>query len=100
MPEEPKITMTEFKTVIEDFKSEQKKISEYMLHLNNKMDNGFQEVQKELGYLKGKSDSLSEQVALLHEGHTEIKSMLKQKVDRDEFDKLEKRVARLETKVA
>ena len=41
---------------------------------------------------------LKGQVALLHEGQTEIKNSLKQKVDRDEFAALEMRVARLENK--
>jgi hypothetical protein len=86
MSEEPKITMIEFKIVIEDFKSEQKKMSEHILHLDQRLEAEFRSV-------KG-------QIALLHEGQTEIKIGLKQKVDREEFSNLEKRVARLESKIA
>jgi hypothetical protein len=41
-----------------------------------------------------------EQLVLLHEGQMEMKAMLSKKVDRDEFNRLEKRVGRLERKTA
>ena len=83
---EERITMSEFKTVVADFKSDLRKLSEFMMHFNEKVDRGFR--------------SQGEQIALVLEGQTEIKQKLAQKVDRDEFNRLEKRVVRLETKAA
>lgn len=92
MPEEPIITMTEFRTVVEEFKSEQKRMSEYLLHLDQKMNNGFSKITEEFQGVDRRFievgagiHSLNEQIGLLHEGQTEIKLSLKQKVDRDEF---------------
>jgi chromosome segregation ATPase len=149
MPEEPRITMTEFKTVVEDFKSERKKMTEFMLHLDQKMDAGFRrmddrfanvdrrfddvskrfndvnkrfddvdkrfndvdkrfddvdkrfdDVDRHFGKVDADISSLKQQVALLHEGQTEIKFELRRKADYEDFAKLEKRVARLERKTA
>jgi hypothetical protein len=92
--------MTEFKTVVEEFKSERKKMTEFMLHLDEKMVSGFQKM--DAGFHRVTTDiaSLKQQVALLHEGQTEIKSELRRKADYEDFAKLEKRVARLERKTA
>lgn len=93
MSGEPVISMNEFKTVVESFQSDLKKVSEAIQSVQSKMNDGFQYMHEQFG-------SLKEQVALLHEGQTEIKNDLKQKVDRDEFGRLELRVARLENKAA
>jgi uncharacterized protein YllA (UPF0747 family) len=119
--EERSITMMQFKSVVEDFKSDLKRITEVMLHefgavktdiqyLKNKVDSHSTQLQylkhnvdshsELLQNLKIKADSHSEQIALLHEGQTEIKNILKQKPGQDEFGKLEMRVAKLESKVA
>ncbi len=86
MTEEGKITMSEFKTVVENFTSQVQKVAEGVMHLSDKLDSEFA--------------SVKEQIALLHEGQTEIKIGLKQKIDRDEFSSLERRVTKLENKVA
>jgi hypothetical protein len=80
------ITMSEFKTVVESFRSDMKKLTEVVNHRFDKVEN--------------KIRTMKEQISLLHEGQAEIKNELKQKVDRNEFGKLEIRVARLESKVA
>jgi hypothetical protein len=103
MPEEPKITMTEFKTVIEGIHSEIKRVSEVMLHNFGQVDTKLQKLDRIEGRLEKVEINvlaIREQVALLHEGQTEIKNELSQKVGRDEFGKLEVRVAKLESKVA
>lgn len=128
MSEEPKITMNEFRTIVEEFRSEQKKLAEYVLHIDKKMNDGFEKMEKRFDHvdrrfdivnaeisslktdvsilktdvsaLKTNMDSLQERVDVLHEGQTEIKDSLKQKIGREEFDGLEKRVARVENKVA
>jgi polyhydroxyalkanoate synthesis regulator phasin len=79
MTEEGKITMSEFKTVVEQFKKNQQKIVEVMQH--------------EFGNVK-------EQIALLHEGQTAIRMELRQKPSLDIIEELERRVTRLENKVA
>lgn len=90
MNEEGKITMTQFKTVVEDFNSKLQSVIEVMQH-------GFTK-------LEAKIDSHSEQIAILVEGQTEIKaelrSSLKERVTYQDFNKLNKRVARLERKTA
>ncbi len=93
MPEEPKITMSEFKTVMESIRTDFKGFSESLAAMDTKINAGFQRMDEQF-------TSVREQIALLHEGQTEIKNELKQKVDRQEFSNLEKRVARLESKVA
>jgi hypothetical protein len=128
MEEEGKITMTEFKTVVEGFHSEIKKIIEVMQHRFgvvdtkleivgkrldkhdtqfvliqqkfDKIDRRFDQVDQTMGDMQTDIHSIKEQGKLLHEGHVEIKAELKRKVSEDEFEKLEKRVARLESKVA
>jgi hypothetical protein len=86
MTEKKVITLSEFKTVVESVESKIKALTEGIGNIQTKIDVGFR--------------SLSEQVAILYEGQTEIKHDLKRKVDRDEFAKLELRVARLENKAA
>ncbi len=107
MNEEGSITMSEFKTVIESFQSDIKKLAEGMQH-------GFEVVNAELSYVKAdirelkektdrvevKIDSHTEQIARLQEDVTDIKNSLKLKADREEFAKLEMRVTKLENKVA
>lgn len=93
MSEKKVISMSEFKTVIEGFRSDIKKMSEVMMH-------EFQVGREDRGAMKGQMESVKEQIALLHEGQTTIKSELKEKVAREEFSQLEMRVAKLENKVA
>jgi cell division protein FtsB len=100
MTEKKVITLSEFKTVIEEVKSDIKKVVDVVQYNHSQNQSEFQAVRKEIGYLTRKTDSLTAQVALLHEGQTEIKNTLKQKVDREEFASLEMRVARLENKAA
>jgi methyl-accepting chemotaxis protein len=93
MAEKKVMTLSEFKTVVESFQSDLKKMSEAIQSVQSKVDHGFQ-------YMHEQFTSVKEQVALLHEGQTEIKNELKQKVSRDEFSRLELRVAKLENKAA
>ncbi len=114
MDEEGMITMTQLKTILEDFKSDIKRVTEVVQH-------GFAK-------LETKSDSHAEQIALLIEGQTmhsmrfeenakqfaqvheelahvrvelaDIKETLKPKADREELAALETRVTKLEHKVA
>jgi hypothetical protein len=62
MTEEGRITMSEFKTVVERFEENQKKSVEVMQH--------------EFKGAKAERSSLKEQVALLHEGQTAIRVQL------------------------
>lgn len=86
MPKKKVIPLNEFKVVIEDIKTDIHKVVEVM--------------QAEFKIVKSDIRSMKEQIALLHEGQTEIKNLLKQKVDRDEFARLEMRVAKLENRAA
>ena len=89
MTEEGKITMSEFKTVVERFEDNQKKIIEVMNHR-------FDTVYTDMHARKEDVSSLKEEVALLHEGQTAIRADLRRKVSYDDFEMLEKRVARIE----
>ncbi len=114
MNEEGSITMSEFKTVIEGFQSDIKKLAEATQFGFETMNAEFRYVKADIRELKEKvdrldvktdqlstkSDSHAEQIALLHEDVTDIKNSLKLKVDREEFAKLEMRVTKLENKVA
>jgi regulator of replication initiation timing len=132
MKEERGISMNEFKTVVESFRSDMKKMSEVMMHnfssIREKMGSMAEEIgsmKEEMGSMKVQTGSMKvqvgsmavqvgsmevqigsvkEQVGLLHEGQTEIKSELragwKDKVGYTDFERLEKRVARLEKKIA
>jgi len=107
MREKQVITMSEFKTVVENFQSDIKKLAEAMQY-------GFETVNAELRYVKAdirelkdktdrigtKTDVHTGQLAQLQEDVTDIKNSFKLKVDRDEFAKLEMRVTKLENKVA
>ncbi|MCD4812656.1 hypothetical protein K8S19_03065 [bacterium] len=86
MSEQGSINMGEFKTVVEHFEENQKKMAEVMLY---EFKNAGEERQ-----------SLKEQVALLHEGQTMIRSELRLKPGFEVIEELEKRVTRLENKVA
>ncbi|MCD4812165.1 hypothetical protein K8S19_00510 [bacterium] len=70
MAEEGMITMNEFKTVVERFEDNQKKIIEVITH---KFDN----LETRMTRQENKSDSMMEQIAILHEGQTEMKAELK-----------------------
>jgi uncharacterized coiled-coil protein SlyX len=107
MSEERGISMSEFKTVVESFKDGQKKIIEVMNHRFDKLEGTVDKLENRMDGLEGRMDrmekdhrSMKEQMGLILEVQTEIKTEFKNKVDRDEFSKLEKRVARLERKVA
>jgi chromosome segregation ATPase len=128
MPEERGISMNEFKTVVESFRSEIRKVAEVTNHLFNKfekvenklekvedklekvedklekVEDKLEKMDKDLQVVKLDVSGLKEQVGFLMEGQTEIKSELraglKDRVTYQDFDKLEKRVVRLEKKVA
>ena len=93
MTEEKVITLSEFKTVIDEVNSNIKKVVEVMQFNFKKVDGRFDKIEADI-------QSVKQQIGLLHEGQTEIKSELRQKADRSELAKLEKRLARLEHKVA
>jgi chromosome segregation ATPase len=118
MNEERGISMSEFKTVLESLRSDIKKVVEVMNHQFEKMGADIHVMKGDISSLKInglalKSDvqslktdmhTVKEEIALLHEGQTEIKaelrSSLKEKVTYQDFNKLEKRVSRLERKTA
>lgn len=121
MSEEQGISMSEFKMVVESFQSDLKKVSEVIQHNHTqvqgdlrvlktdvaslKTDVGYLKsevgsLKNQVGYLTDQVGSIKEQIGILHEGQTEIKQSLKQHVTRDEFDKLEMRMTKLENKVA
>lgn len=121
MTDEGKITMSEFKTVVERFEENQKKIVEVMQHefgkINErfekvdqrfekvdqkfeKVDQRFNKIDQRFDKIENKITSLNEQVALLHEGQTAIRMELRQKPSLDMIEDLERRVTRLENKVA
>ncbi len=94
MAEEKKvITLNEFKTVIESVNSNIKKLGEAAQYNQEK-------TEKSLDKLENNQEIMKEQIVLLHEGQTEIKGLLHEKVERGEFIKLQKRVGRLERKQA
>jgi predicted nucleic acid-binding Zn-ribbon protein len=114
MKEEKVITLPEFKMVVESIRSDIKKMSEGLNHRLDKMDarqdktdGSLSAIKEHTGVLtieiheiKEELRSLKKQGSLLHEGQTEIKNDSKTKIERGEFAKLEKRVAKLENKVA
>jgi archaellum component FlaC len=114
MTKEKVITLSEFKTVIEEVNSNTKKIIEVMQHNFSQMDKRFDHVEQDIRILKTdvsvlkadvsvlKTDmhAVKGQVGLLLEGQTEIRSGLKGRVTYQEFEKLDKRVTRLEKKTA
>lgn len=90
MAEEGKITMNEFKTVVETIRTDIKKVVEVVNHRFDRVEHDVK--------------SLKHEVGRLHEGQTEIKAELrtglKNRVTYADLNKLEKRVVRLENKVA
>jgi hypothetical protein len=99
--------MTQFKTVVESFQSDIKRLAEAMQLGFETMNAEFRYVKADIRELKDKTDRLevkadahTGQFARLQEDVTEIKNSLKLKVDREEFGKLEMRVTKLENKVA
>ncbi len=107
MTEKKVITLSELKTVMEEVATNYKKIIEVVQHNHSETQAEFQIIKGDIRSLKEQAGvltvdvhGLKGQVALLHEGQTEIKNSLKQKVGRDEFAALEMRVARLENKAA
>jgi hypothetical protein len=111
MNEKGMISMSEFKTVVEQFKDSQKKIVEVINHRFDKSDVRFAKIEKDL---KKTNDvmtrefkiahderrSMREQIALLHEGQTGIRTDLREKASFKEVKELQKRVTRLENKLA
>jgi chromosome segregation ATPase len=121
MTEEGMISLNEFKTALEDVRSDIKKVVEVMNHRFDQVDARFAKVDERFDRMDGRIDrvngrmdktdsrldrmegsiqSLRQEVALLHEGQTEIKHELRRKADAEDLAKLEMRVTRLENKVA
>jgi chromosome segregation ATPase len=125
MTDERSISMNQFQTVVEEFQSNLSKVVDGILGLNEKMDAEFKLVKHQIGdlqeqvfelrhdtnqlkegmaelrnELRHETGQLKEQIGLLHEGQTEIKLSLQTKTDREELANLERRVTRLENKVA
>lgn len=121
MTEEGKITMTEFKTVVERFEENQKKIVEVVNHRFDRVEADIQilkhevallhegqteikaqfaEMRVEQGTIKGQVVALQKGQELLLKGQSEIKAELRHKADTKDLAKLDKRVTRLENKVA
>ena len=117
--------MNEFKTVVEQFRDDQKKFLEVMNHKfdqqevrmtrqEKKSDSMMEQIallhegqtamKAELNTAKDERNGMRDQISLLHEGQTEIKAELKtelkSRVTYADFEQLEKRVMRLENKVA
>ncbi len=78
--------------VTESHRDEFKVLSENIQGLDEKMEQRFGEVEKKL-------DSHSEMIGRLLIDVDEIKSGMRQKIDREEFTKLEKRMVALESYV-
>ncbi len=128
MAEEGMISMNEFKVIVEKFEESQKRIVEYMTHEFGQIKTEFGEVYKRFDQQDKRMLGMMEQIAILKEGQTELKSDvfvlkedmvmvkselrtladgqeairtdLRKKVDFDDFVKLETRVSRLENKAA
>jgi uncharacterized phage infection (PIP) family protein YhgE len=128
MSDKKVITLNEFKTVIEGVNSNIKKLSEVMVHNFSvvkeqiavlqegqtelrsgqavlrkdvtSLQEGQNALRKDVTSLQEGQNALRKDVKELQEGQVEIKNMLSQKVDRSEFTRLEKRVIRLEHKIA
>jgi len=99
--------MNEFKTVVESFRSEIRKVAEVTSHVFEKvqsMDGRMGKIEGRMDRMEGDLHGLKEQVGLLMEGQTELKAEiragLKDRVTYQDFEKLEKRVTRLERKTA
>ena len=100
MTEEGKITMSEFKTVVERFEENQKKIVEVMQHGFEVARDDRNTIKQQIQSMGTKISVIQEQVGLLHEGQTSIRTELRQKPSLDVIGELERRVTRLENKVA
>jgi hypothetical protein len=102
MENEKVITLNEFKIVSEEIKSQIKKVVEVMEHLFSQVDKKFEHIDKRMDRQDNRMMSLTEQIALLHEGQTaikyELRESLKDKVSYKDFNRLENRVDRLERK--
>jgi len=85
--------MPEVKAVVESFPAGLKKIVEVMNYR-------FDKLEVKVTVIESNIEVMKEQIGLVIENQTEMKIEFKNKVDREEFSKLEKRVARLEHKVA
>jgi len=89
----------QYTVVLEDLRSQFKVFGEGLLGLNQKVDNHTEKLESITEKLDNHSailDSHTEMIAQIMVNVTEIKHELKQKVDREEFAKLEKRVLMLE----
>ena len=82
----------QYTVVLEDLRSNFRVFGEALAGLSERVDKRFDGIDKKL-------DSHSEMIAQLMLDVNEIKSDLKQKVNRDEFAKLEKRVIMLEQRL-
>ena len=85
----------------EDFQGRVSAISEQFLGLNTKLDEHsrkFESIDAKLDEHSRKLDSHTQMIGQLMVDVQEIKTDLKQKVDRSEFARLEKRVIILETR--
>ena len=80
MTEEKVITLSEFQVVMEEMRSQNKKIIEVMQHNQEQANKRFDRVEETIYTLR-------EQVALLHEGQTKIEGRL---------DRVEGRLGRVE----
>jgi len=94
------LSMNEFKAVVEHFEAGQKKIIEVMNYRFDKLEGRVGVIEGKIATIERNVGVMKEQLGLVIESQTEMKIEFKNKVDREEFSKLEKRVARLERKVA
>jgi flagellar biosynthesis chaperone FliJ len=91
MDEEGKISMNEFKVIVEDFHGKLDRVVEVM-------NFRFDKVEKKLAQHDRQFKVLNEQIAVLHVGQTEIRSDIKEM--RHEMHDMGTRVARLESRIA
>ncbi len=95
MAEEGKISVNQFTTVVVNFQSQIRGVVE-------NMNRRFDQMGAQISVLQQDMHSVKEQITLLHVGQTEIKAELrtglKDRVTYQDFNQLEKRVARLERK--
>lgn len=71
------ITMGEFKTVVEDFKSDIKKVVEVVNYRFDQQDKRIDKLGNRMDVQEKRSLTMMEQIALSHEGQTGIKAELR-----------------------
>lgn len=84
----------QFTAVLEDIRSDFSLFAESMSRVHEKLDNH----ETRLERVESKVDNLSDDVFVIKETIKVIRGDLKQKVDYEEFESLEKRVAKLENR--